>query len=191
MFFIAISVHNSALNLSSLILTAQRFSLLEGLVLVWDKTASGTVRSNTENELHSLSAPCFGMGRDCLWDSEEQHREWTAQLICYLLLHGTRLPLGWQGATHMIDCTAYLLLDSMWDKPAPGTARSSKLFILATNLLLNSVWDKTASGTARSKVKENCGSLWQSGSGRSYKPLWEPRGAILDSIKNTIFDIDI
>ena len=25
------------------------------LVLVWDKTASGTARSNTENELHSLS----------------------------------------------------------------------------------------------------------------------------------------
>ena len=31
MFFIAISAHNSAQNLSSLILTAQRSSLLEGL----------------------------------------------------------------------------------------------------------------------------------------------------------------
>ena len=44
------------------------------LTLVWDKTASGTARSKTGNGLHSWSAPRFGMGRDCLWDSEEQNR---------------------------------------------------------------------------------------------------------------------
>ena len=120
------------------------------------------------------------MGRDCLWDIEEQHREWTAQLICSSLLYGTRLPLGQRGATQRIDCTADLLLNSIWDKTASGTARSSKLMLWTTDLLLDSVWDKTASGTARSKMTENCGSLWQSGTGRSCQPLWEPRGAKLN-----------
>ena len=38
------------------------------------------------------------MGRDCLWDSEEQDWEWTVQLICSSLSYGTRLPLGQRGA---------------------------------------------------------------------------------------------
>ena len=39
-------------------------------------------------------SPRFCIGRDCLWDSKEQQREQTAQLICSLLLYGTRLPVG-------------------------------------------------------------------------------------------------
>ena len=31
--------------------------------------------------LGGSDSPCFGMGQDCLWDSEEQHRKWTAQLM--------------------------------------------------------------------------------------------------------------
>ena len=34
-----------------------------------------------------FSAPCFCMGQDRLWDSEEQHRSLTAQLICSSLLY--------------------------------------------------------------------------------------------------------
>ena len=41
------------------------------LAFVWDKTASGMARSNTDDRLHSLSAPRFNMGQNCLWDSEE------------------------------------------------------------------------------------------------------------------------
>ena len=129
------------------------------LTFVWDETASGIARSNTENELQSWSAPRFRMGRDCLWDSEEQHREWNGQMICSSPLYGTRLPLGQRGATQRIDCTADLLLNSIWDKTASGTARSSKLMLWTTDLLLDSVWDKTASGTARSRIMENCESL--------------------------------
>ena len=122
------------------------------------------------------------MGRDCLWDSEEQHREWTGQVICSSPLYGTRLPLGQRGATQRTDCTADLLLDSIWDKTASGTARSSKLMLWTTDLLLDSVWDKTFSGTARSRIMENCGSLLQSGTGRSCKPFWEPQGAKLNNV---------
>ena len=43
------------------------------------------------------------MGRDCLWDSEEQHRKSTAQLICSLFLYGTRLPLGQRGKTYGME----------------------------------------------------------------------------------------
>ena len=52
-------------------------------------------------------SPHFCMGRDCLWDSEEQHRKWTAQLICSLFLCGTRLPLGQRGATQGMECNVY------------------------------------------------------------------------------------
>ena len=61
------------------------------LTLVWDKTASGTARSKTGNGLHSWSAPRFCMGRDCLWDSEEQHREWNGM---YILCFAPRCPRG-------------------------------------------------------------------------------------------------
>ena len=47
--------------------------------------------------------PLTFAGRDCLWDSEEQDREWTAQLICSLSLYATRLPLGQRGAKRWID----------------------------------------------------------------------------------------
>ena len=70
------------------------------------------------------------MGQDCLWDGEEQHREWTAQLICSSFMSGTRLPLGQRGAIQRIDCTADLLLHSLWDKTASGTGRSKMLVIL-------------------------------------------------------------
>ena len=48
------------------------------------------------------------MGRDCLWDSEEQDWEWTAQLICSSFWYGTRLPLGHRGAKHRLDSSAQL-----------------------------------------------------------------------------------
>ena len=41
-----------------------------------------------------IDSTCICMGRACLWDSEEQHREWTVQLMCSLLLYGTKLTLG-------------------------------------------------------------------------------------------------
>ena len=68
-------------------------------------------------------APCFFLGQDYLWDSEEQHCEWTAQLICSSLLYGTRLPLGFQGTTQKFDCIADLLLPSIWDETAFLTMR--------------------------------------------------------------------
>ena len=64
------------------------------------------------------------MGRDCLWDSEEQDWEWTAQLICSSFWYGTRLPLGRRGAKQRIDSSADLLLVFVWDKTVSGTARS-------------------------------------------------------------------
>ena len=63
------------------------------------------------------------MGRDCLWDNEDQPRE-CAQLIRVSLYYGMRLPLEQQGATQRRDCTADLLLPSLWDKTASGTGRS-------------------------------------------------------------------
>ena len=41
------------------------------LAFVWDETASGTARSNTEVRPLSWSAPRFCMGWDRLWDTEE------------------------------------------------------------------------------------------------------------------------
>ena len=65
------------------------------LVLVWDKTASGTARTNTENELHSwyLLLVCC-MGRDCLRDSEEQHTWAEMSIICFAPLcpRGSLVP---------------------------------------------------------------------------------------------------
>ena len=100
------------------------------LDFIWDETASGIARSNTENGLHSWSAPHFCMGWDCLWDSQEQHREWTEQLICSLFIYGTRLPIGQQGATQRINGTADLLLPWLWDETSSGTGRSTMLVIL-------------------------------------------------------------
>ena len=59
------------------------------LAFVWDKAASGIARSNTENGLHSWSAPHFCTGQDCLCDSEEQHRDWTELLICSSFMYWT------------------------------------------------------------------------------------------------------
>ena len=44
-------------------------------------------------------------------------------------------------------------------------------------LLLVFLRHETASGTVRSQSLENCGIIWQSGTVRSYKPFWKPRGA--------------
>ena len=68
---------------------------------VWDETASGTMRINPEN-VHSWSASPFIMGWDCLWNSKEQHRGETAQLICSSLHYGTRLPLEQGGAFFLV-----------------------------------------------------------------------------------------
>ena len=68
------------------------------LTFVWDMTASGTVRSNPKNVLHTWSVPTFILGRDYLWNSKELHRGKTAQLICSSLHYGTRLPLEHGGA---------------------------------------------------------------------------------------------
>ena len=43
------------------------------LVQVWDKTASGTGRSNKKDILHSRSAPPFSMGQDCLWNRKKHN----------------------------------------------------------------------------------------------------------------------
>ena len=51
------------------------------LTFVWDDTASGTGKSNTEIRLNSWYAPRLCMGKDCLWDSAEQYRGEIAQLI--------------------------------------------------------------------------------------------------------------
>ena len=40
---------------------------------VWDDTASGTARSNTEDILHSWFYPPFIVGRDCPWNREERN----------------------------------------------------------------------------------------------------------------------
>ena len=61
------------------------------LTFVWDEAASGTARSTTENGLHSWSAPRFCMGRDCLWESEEQNREHKWNSIPYI---APRCPRG-------------------------------------------------------------------------------------------------
>ena len=68
------------------------------LTYVWDKISAGTASNNTENGLKNLSAPCVRMGRHCLWDSEEQHRGYIAQLVLSSLHCGTRLPLEQGGA---------------------------------------------------------------------------------------------
>ena len=70
------------------------------------------------------------MGQDCLWNSEEPHREWTAQLICTSLLYGTRLPLGQREAAQRMDWTADLLLVYVWDEAASGSAKSNTEDIL-------------------------------------------------------------
>ena len=49
----------------------------------WDEPASGTARSNTENGLHSWSAPRFCMGQDFLWDSTL----WLNQDLAYAAWH--------------------------------------------------------------------------------------------------------
>ena len=86
------------------------------LVFVWDETASGIGRSNAEKGLHSWSAPQFCMVWDCFWDSKEQHRECTDQLICSSFMHGTRIistniPIPRGGLVN--------------DKTASGRARSN------------------------------------------------------------------
>ena len=43
------------------------------LTFVWDKTASGTTRINTDGRLPSWFAPPFIVGRDCIWNSKDQH----------------------------------------------------------------------------------------------------------------------
>ena len=57
-----------------------------------------SVRSAPQNSCYSLF-----IGQHCLWDSEEQEWEWTAQLICSSFLYGTRLPLGQRGAKQRKD----------------------------------------------------------------------------------------
>ena len=56
--------------------------------------ASGTAKLGPGG----TDSPFFCMGQDCLWENEEQQREWTAQLICSSLHSGTRLPLERLGA---------------------------------------------------------------------------------------------
>ena len=94
------------------------------LAFVWDKTASWTTclvtrlesslvnkqvaswieRSNTEDRLLSWSAPPFIMGRDCLWDREEQHRGQTAQLISSSFITGQ--DCLWNSKEHNV-CDQY------------------------------------------------------------------------------------
>ena len=63
------------------------------------KFQSGSITLVRYNGAPSLAMLGPG-GADFVWDktasrnSEEQHREWTASLICFSLLFGTRLPLG-------------------------------------------------------------------------------------------------
>ena len=86
-------------SIGSPALQCQDRSKLTLLALVWDKTASGTARSKTEDRLHIWSVPHLFMGYDCLRDSEQQHRVQTSQLICSSLHYGTRMPLKHWGAT--------------------------------------------------------------------------------------------
>ena len=53
----------------------QRIDYTADLLLtsLWDKTASGTGRSNKKDILHSRSAPPFSMGEDCLWNSKKHN----------------------------------------------------------------------------------------------------------------------
>ena len=62
-------------------------------------TAHSSLCKESSAELMLL---IFGMGRDCLWDSDVQDWEWTTQLICSSFLYGTRLPLGQWGAKQII-----------------------------------------------------------------------------------------
>ena len=75
----------------------QRMDCTADLVFsfVWDETASGTLRSNTENGLNWLaelaeqlicSSVC--MKQDCLWDSEEPYRGYDSELICPSFIMG-------------------------------------------------------------------------------------------------------
>ena len=62
-------------------------------------------------EINRTDSTHFSMGRDCLGVSEEQHRKWTAQLICSSFLFGTRLPLG-QWGTKGVEWNVYSLFCS-------------------------------------------------------------------------------
>ena len=52
-------------------------------------------------------------GTDLLTPHEEQHRKWTAQLICSSFLYGTRLPLTQRGAKQRINIPFYSLYCSL------------------------------------------------------------------------------
>ena len=67
-----------------------------------------------EGEPLRTDAPHFGMGQDCLWDSEKQDWEWTAQLICSSFWYGSRLPLGQRGAKQILDGLAQICCSSLF-----------------------------------------------------------------------------
>ena len=79
---------------------------------VRDKTASGTARRKTQTGLHRGSAPCLCMGRDCLWESEEQNREHTFNSIPCVAprCHRGSLVLYKKGADHLCSLFSVLLL---------------------------------------------------------------------------------
>ena len=83
------------------------------LIFVWDETASRTARSKTVNGLHSWSAPHFCMGRDCLWDSKEQNREYTFLSILYVAPCCPRSSLVPYKNKEQISCAAHFLCCSL------------------------------------------------------------------------------
>ena len=50
------------------------------------------------------------MGQDCHWDREEQYKEWTAQLICFLPSQRQFCPILNQGADQQCSLSSVLLL---------------------------------------------------------------------------------
>ena len=77
------------------------------LAFLWDETASGTARRNTEDRLHSCSAPCFNMGQDCLWNREE-HNIGDINPFVPADLDQDKLNKGWSVAQYLIHCSTCL-----------------------------------------------------------------------------------
>ena len=98
--------------------------------------------------------------------------------------YGTRLPLGQRGAVQNLIWPSHLLLDSIWDETASGTARSSKLMLWTAHLLLDSVWDETASGTARSRKELKLPSWCAPQFIMGQNCIWDSEELKVDSVNN-------